>query len=152
MFSSWQSFDGLSLSQLGDWGRPSETDLDKRLLFAVQSTMRIRIGTAAALACIVPAAFFMGALIVRNLSSLQNEPARIAQQVVDWYAGRMWKLWALLLGLPLAALAVGCSVLTQNWNCHTDAVQFARQSLAIGLITIAAGGILAIVVLHVLAN
>jgi hypothetical protein len=114
--------------------------------------MRIRIGTAVALASIGPAAFFMSALIVRNLSSLQNEPARIAQQVVAWYAGRMWTLWVLLLGLPLAALATGCFVLTQNWNCHTDAMRFARQSLVTGLITIAAGGILAIVVLHMLAN
>jgi ABC-type Fe3+ transport system permease subunit len=114
--------------------------------------MHLRAWKAAALACIVPAGFFMAALIVRDLGSLQNEPGRIAQQVVGWYAGTMWKLWVLLLGLPLAALAVGCSLLTQNWNCHSDAMQFARQSLGIGLITTAAAGILAIVVLHMLAN
>ena len=114
--------------------------------------MRIRIVTAAALALIGPATFFMGALIVRNMGSLHDEPARTAQQVVMWYSGRMWTLWALLLALPFAALATGCAVLKQNWTHHTDAMQFARQSLVISLTTIGAGGIFAVVVLHVLAN
>ena len=114
--------------------------------------MRMQIVTATALALIGPAAFFLGALIARNLSSLQDEPARAAQQVVMWYAGRMWTLWVLLLALPLAALATGFAVLKQNWNKYTDAMQFARKSLPIGLTTIAAGSILAIVVSHMLAN
>lgn len=113
--------------------------------------MQTRTVATAALALIGPVAFFMGAVIVRNMSSLQDEPARTAQQIVMWYSGRMWTLWVLLLALPFAALAAGCAVLKQNWD-HYTAMQFAKQSLAIGLTTIAAGGILTIVVLHVLAN
>jgi hypothetical protein len=114
--------------------------------------MRYRAATAIALALIGPAAFFMGALIVRHVSSIQVEPARSAQQVVMWYAGRIWTLWVLLLALPFTALATGCAVLKQNWGRRRHAKQFARQSLVIGVTTIAAGGILALVVLHVLAN
>ena len=107
---------------------------------------------AAELILIGPAAVFMGALITRNLGSLQDEPARAAQQVVMWYAGRMWTLWVLLLALPITALLTGCAVLKQKWRNHTDAVQFAAQSLPIGVTTIAAGSMLAIVVLDMLAN
>src|SRR5579883_368461 len=114
--------------------------------------MRTWIVTAAALVLLSPAVIFMGALLFRSVGSLQNQPAHAAQQVVLWYAGRMWSLWVLLLALPSAALAMGCATLKQNWNRYTNAGQFARQSLAIGAATITAGGVLAIVVLHMLAN
>ena len=107
--------------------------------------MGIRILTAAAFGFISPALLFMSALILRKLGPLQNEPAHTAQQLVMWYAGRMWTLWVLLLALTFAALVTGCAALKHNWN------QVAGQALAVAL-TITSGMILAIVVLHMLAN
>ena len=61
----------------------------------------------AQLLLIFPSALFMGALVVRELQPLQNEPAHTAQQLVMWYAARMWTLWVLLIALPFAVLVTG---------------------------------------------
>jgi hypothetical protein len=124
--------------------------------------MRTRIIAAMELALIFPAALFMTALVVRNLNSLQYEPAHTAQQLVMWYAGRMWTLWVLLLALPFAVLVTGCATLRNRWNRDLELSRTVRQSLAlirahlatllVAATTLAAGGILAIVVLHMLAN
>jgi hypothetical protein len=100
----------------------------------------------------------MSALLLRQLPL--QEPAHSAQQVVMWYAGRVWTLWVLLLAMPLSVLTIGCAALLSCWN---DGVRHtARESLAmlrsdfsmlfIAATTLAAGIILAIVVLHMLAN
>ncbi len=128
------------------------TGLDEQCTLRYKACMPIRILAAVELALLSPAALFMAALVVRKLNSVQYEPAYTAQQIVMWYAGRMWTLWVLLVALPFAALAFGCAVLKHNWNHCTDPRQFARQSLAIAVSTLAAGGILGIVVLHMLAN
>jgi hypothetical protein len=94
----------------------------------------------------------MTALIVRTLNPLHYALANTAQRLVMWYAGRIWTLWVLLLALPFAALVTGCAVLKQNWTRHNKPMQFARDSLAVASTTFAAGGILAIVILHMLAN
>ncbi len=114
------------------------------------------------LVLISPAALFMIALTLRHLQPLQYEPAHSAQQLVMWYAVRMWTLWVLLFGLPLIALVVGCSELMRDWNRDTvvplksqKPLVMARAHLASRLIattTLISGVILAIVVLHVLAN
>ena len=101
---------------------------------------------------ISPAAFFFAALIVRNVTSSHDEPARTAQQVVMWYAGRIWTLWLLLLALPFGALVTGCAALQQNWGYHGSATQFARQTFVITLATVAAAGIIGVVLLHMLSN
>ena len=111
------------------------------------------------LALLAPAAIFMAALFVRNLNPLQYEPAHTAQRVVTWYAGRMWTLWVLLLALPLTVLVTGCATLRHTWN--RDAIS-ARKALAVIrthlatfvvlATTLAATGILAIVVVHMLMN
>jgi hypothetical protein len=122
--------------------------------------MRTRVIAAVELALLLPAALFMTALVVRNLGPQPNEPAHSAQQLVLWYAGRMWTLWLLLLALPFAALVTGCVTLRYHWNRelpHT-ARQFVAviraqlETLFVAATTLAAGGILAIVVLHMLAN
>jgi hypothetical protein len=123
--------------------------------------MRTRIIAVVELVLISPAALFMIALTLRHLP-LQYELARSAQQLVMWYAGRMWTLWVLLFGLPLIALVVGCSELMRNWNRDTvvplksqKSVVMARAhltSLLIATTTLISGVILVIVVLHVLAN
>jgi len=124
--------------------------------------MRTRIIAVMELVLIFPAALFMTALALRNLQPLQYEPAQSAQQLVMWYAGRMWTLWVLLLGLPFTVLVSGCAALLLGWDRDIVLPLTARQSLAmvrahfaslfIAATTLIAGVILAIVVLHVLAN
>ena len=124
--------------------------------------MRTRIIAGMELVLIFPAALFMTALALRSLQPLQYEPAHSAQQLVMWYAGRMWTLWVLLLGLPFTVLVSGCAELLQSWNRDFVLPLTARQSpamvrahlatLFIAATTLLAGVILAIVVLHVLAN
>jgi hypothetical protein len=66
--------------------------------------MRTRIFAFLQLVLILPAALFMASLVVRNLGPLQYEPAHTAQQIVMWYAGRLWTLWVLLFTLPVDRL------------------------------------------------
>ncbi len=121
-----------------------------------------RLVAASQLLFICPAILFMGSLVVRNLSPLQSEPAYTAQQIVMWYAGRMWTLWALLIALPLGVLVTGCIMFARSWSKDVRLPQAAQQTLAaiyanramliVAVMTLTAGAILTIVVLHVLAN
>ncbi|HTP02619.1 MAG TPA: hypothetical protein VMJ64_14685 [Anaerolineales bacterium] len=94
---------------------------------------------------ILPASLFMLALIVRTLGPLQVEAAHTAQEIVTWYAGRMWTLWVLLGALPLAALGIGCATLLQQRRAGPPA-------LLVAMLTLASAVILFIVGLHVLMN
>lgn len=124
--------------------------------------MRTRIIAISELVLIFPAALFMAALMLRHLAPLPYESARSAQQLVMWYAGRMWTLWVLLLGLPFIVFVSGCAELRRNWNRDIVVQLTSRKplaivrahltSLAIAATTLIAGVILTIVVLHVLAN
>jgi hypothetical protein len=124
--------------------------------------MRTRLIAVMELVLIFPAALFMSAFLLRNLEPLPYEPSHRAQQLVMWYAGRMWTLWVLLLGLPLTVLVTGCAALLRCRNRDVAAPHTAREWLAmlganlaalfIAATTLAAGVILAIVVLHMLAN
>ena len=115
--------------------------------------MRTRVIAITELVLIFPAVLFMTALALRNLQPVQYEPARSAQQLVMWYAGRMWTLWVLLFGLPFIALVSGCAELLRNWSRDIVLPLSSRKSsLFIAATTIIAGVILSIVVLHVLAN
>jgi len=87
-----------------------------------------------------PAVLFMTAVVVRYLGPLQDEPARSAQQIVMWYAGRQWTLWVLLIALPLTVLATGCAALLRR-----------RDTLLVAT-TLTAGVILAIVGVHMLVT
>ena len=111
---------------------------------------------------ILPAFLFVGSLVVRSLSPLQNEPAHTAQQIVMWYAGRMWTLWALLIALPLGVLVMGSIMFARR--CSKDvrlpqaaqqmfaAIHANRAMLVVAVMTLMAGAILTIVALHMLAN
>ena len=117
---------------------------------------------AAQLLLMFPAILFMGALVVRQLSPLQHEPAHTAHRIVMWYAGRMWTLWALLITLPLAVLVTGCVTLLRSWSNVPELPYPAQQGLAaiyadrpmlcIALMTLTAGVVLAIVAMHMAAN
>jgi hypothetical protein len=98
---------------------------------------------------IFPATIFMTALFV--------------QQVVNWFAARpRGGLWGLLIALPLAVLVTGSATLLHGWNHETELRHAARDTLAVfrrhlttllvASATCAAGGILAIVTLHVLTD
>jgi hypothetical protein len=117
---------------------------------------------ATQLLLIFPSVLFMGALVVRELQALQNETAHTAQQLVMWYAARMWTLWVLLIALPIAVLVTGCVTLARNWSYDMKRPQAAQQMLAairadramlfVAATTLTAGTILAIVALHMAAN
>jgi hypothetical protein len=121
-----------------------------------------RLVAASQLLVICPAVLFMGSLAVRNLSPLQNEPAHTAQQIVMWYAGRMWTLWALLIALPLGVLVMGCIMFASSWSKDVRLPKAEQQMLAaihanhtmliVAVMTLTAGAVLTIVVLHMLAN
>ena len=117
---------------------------------------------AAQLLLMFPAILFMGALVVRQLSPLQDEPAHTAHRIVMWYAGRVWTLWALLITLPLAVLVTGCITLLRNWSNVPELPHRAQQGLAaihadramlfVAMMTLTAGVVLAIVAIHMAAN
>ena len=118
---------------------------------------------ATELLLISPAALFMTALFVRNIQPLQYEPARTAQRIVDWYAVRpRIGLWGLLIALPFAVLVTGCGTLLRNWSNEVQlreatwqtlsAIRAHLATLLIAGATLTAGGILAIVALHMLTD
>jgi hypothetical protein len=111
---------------------------------------------------ICPSAFFLTALVMRNLPPLQGDAAITSQRIVMWYAERQWTLWILLIALPFAVLAIGCAMLLRNWQRSVALPYDARQRLAaiwaqpttlvVTGATLTAAGILVIVILHMLAN
>ena len=117
---------------------------------------------ATELVLIFPAMLFMISLIARQLQPLQYEPAHFAQQIIMWYAGRIWTLWILLISLPLVVLIIGCLTLLQSWSEQTEPEQTIYQTFralsqhsttfVIALTTFAAGIILVIVGVHMLMN
>jgi cytochrome b561 len=118
---------------------------------------------AAEVVLIFPAVLFMTSLFVRELQPIQYEPAHTAQRIVDWYAARVHLgLWVLLIALPLTVTATGCATLLRAWRENAELRQTARQTIAairahlatlfVAAATLAAGGILAIVALHMLTD
>ena len=126
----------------------------------MNTTRRTIAATQALL--IFPAILLMGALILRQLSPLQHEPAYTAQRIVMWYAGRVWTLWVLLITLPLAVLVTGCLTFLRSWSEDRElprgvqersaAIHADSAMLSVGALTLTAGVVLAIVALHMLAN
>ena len=115
---------------------------------------------AAELVLVFPAALFMTALFVRDIQPPQYEPAHTAKVLVDWFSARPFLgLDVFLVSLPLAALVLGCVTVLRRW--HSDAelrrgvrdtfavVRAQLATLLIACATLMAGGILAIVALHV---
>jgi len=124
---------------------------------------RSAIAAGTELLLIFPAALFMAALFVRNIQPLQYEPAHTAQQIVNWYAARLHiGLWGLLIGMPLVVLVTGFGIVLHKWQCEPELRQAAGQTFAtviahletvlIALATLVAGGVLAIVALHLLTD
>ena len=108
---------------------------------------------AAQLVLILPAALFMLALVARYFGTLDAEPAHTAEQIVTWYSQRLWTLWLLLIALPLGAFVTGWAMLLGARGPEPAPPLRSRPATAmIGAVTVAAGAILVVVALHMLAN
>jgi hypothetical protein len=125
-------------------------------------TIKRTIATAELL-LVFPAALFMTALFVRNIQPEQYEPARTALRLVGWFSARPFLgLYVFLMALPLAAFVIGCVVVLRSWrgdaalrHAALETLAAVRSHLATLLIagaTLLAGGILAIVALHVITD
>ncbi|TAJ92691.1 MAG: hypothetical protein EPO31_10720 [Gammaproteobacteria bacterium] len=122
----------------------------------------IRALAAIVLVLLSPAALFMTALVMRYLGPLEYEPAHMAQQIVTWYSIRPWTLWVLLIGLPLIVLITGCVTLLSDRNEDRESllatgdptVPYRGRSAhhIMAAASLAAGVILAVVGVHMLAN
>jgi hypothetical protein len=117
----------------------------------------------AELLLVFPAALFMTALFVRNIQPTEYEPARSAQRVVDWFAARpRLGLHICLVALPFTALVIGGTTVLRSWRQDAELRQAARGTLAamrshmatllIAGATVVAGGVLAIVAVHVIED
>ena len=122
--------------------------------------MRIRTIAFLQLVLIFPAGLFMASLVVRNLGPLQYEPAHTAQQIVMWYAERLWTLWVLLFALPCMVFVSGCVAFrtrirdTEQQN-RLRSLDSARPHWLVSFLsvtTVASAGVLVIVVLHALTH
>jgi hypothetical protein len=142
--------------------RPPLADASTLCYKALMRTLT-RVVAAMQLALIFPAALFMTAVLVGAGDAPQYDLARIAQRIVMWYSARMWTLWLLLLALPFAVLVSGAVTLVRSWDRDVELPHAARRSLAtmipaplatlfVAGTTLISAGILAIVVLHMLAN
>jgi hypothetical protein len=91
---------------------------------------------------------------MRAFQPVQFEPARTAQAIVNWYAGKVWSLWVLLSGMPLMALVTGGGTLVWDRTQRQPAgkVRVEGVMVIIAAETLAAGVILVVVGLHALAN
>ena len=116
-----------------------------------------RATAAVQLVLILPAALFIASVVLRYLPPFHDA----AQRTVMLYTGKMWTLWFLLLTLPFWVLVTGCLTLVREWNREVElpnahqpvVVAFGQPSvLFVAAITLLAAGILATVVLHMLAN
>lgn len=118
---------------------------------------------ATELLLIFPAALFMAALFMRNVQPPQYEPAHTAQQIVTWFAGRpRTGLWGFLIALPFTVLVTGCATLWRRWSNELELRESAVHTLAalrthlttvlVAGATLTAGGVLAIVALHLLTD
>ena len=119
-----------------------------------------RLIAATQLVLIFPAALFLTAVLVRTGGG-QYDLAHVAEQIVGWYAARMWTLWLLLLALPLAALVAGCGARLRKWSYaeHADSaphslatISAPAATLFVAAMTLISAGILAVVVMHMAAN
>ena len=105
----------------------------------------------------------MTALFVRNLQPAQYEPAHTARRLVEWFSARpLLGLDVFLIALPFAAFVIGCSTVLRSWRSDAELRQAALETLAavraylatllIAGATLMAGGILAIVALHMITE
>jgi hypothetical protein len=119
-----------------------------------------RVVATVELLLILPAAVFMAALLVRNVTPLPKEPAQSAQRLVMWFAHLPphLGLWGMLTMMPLAVLLTGGTFLLRSWREDAQfrqlvkAVRANMATLFIAGATLSAGGILAFVAVHMMTD
>ena len=107
---------------------------------------------------VFPAALFMVALFLREV-----QPLAQTGRLVEWFSHHVvLGLYVFLLAMPLAAFVIGCAIVLRSWRSD---VEFRRAtleifttlrthlaSLLIAGVTLMAGGILAIVAMHMITE
>jgi len=112
---------------------------------------------------VCPAVLFMTALFVRNLQPPPYEPAQSARRLVDWFSARPFLcLDIFLIALPFAAFVIGSISVVRGWRSDAQLRQATLATLAavrahvpvllIAAATLTAGGILAIVAVHMITD
>jgi hypothetical protein len=112
---------------------------------------------------VFPATLFMAALFMRNIQPAPYQPAETARWIVNWFSARPHiGLAVYLIALPFLAFLIGLSTVIRTWRNDAElrratlmVVEAARTHLSILAITTAtltAGGILAIVALHMITD
>ncbi len=122
-----------------------------------------RIVAIVELLLVLPGVLIMTTLFVRNIQPEPYEPAHTARRLVDWYSARPpLDLDVFLVVLPFAAFIIGCATVVRGWRSYPDLRLVALNNLAairsqgavllIAGATLIAGGILAIVALHMITE
>ena len=107
---------------------------------------------------VLPAALFMLALFLREV-----QPPAQTGRLVEWFSHHVvLGLDVFLVALPLAAFVLGCTVVLRNWSADWEfrratleilaAARANAETLLIAGVTLMAGGILAIVALHMIGE
>jgi len=133
------------------------------LHYKVRMNAPKRTLAAVELVLVLPGALFMLALFVRNLQPAPYEPAQAARRLVEWFSTRpLLGLNIFLVVLPAIAFLIGCATVLRSWRNDAELRQAAlvtlagvRAHLTIFLIagaTLMAGGILAVVAVHMIGS
>jgi cytochrome b561 len=112
---------------------------------------------------VLPAALFMTELFVRNIQPSPYQPAESARRIVEWFSARPhFGLGVLLIALPFAAFVIGGTTVLRSWVNDAEfrrailgafaAVRAHLAKVLIAVTTLLAGGILAIVALHMITD
>jgi hypothetical protein len=107
---------------------------------------------------VFPAALFMIALFLREV-----QPLAQTGRLVDWFSHHVvLGLYASLILMPLVAFVVGCAIVLRSWRSDAEfrrttleiftAIRANVASLLIAGATLMAGGILAIVAMHMITE
>jgi cytochrome b561 len=110
------------------------------------------------LTLVLPAALFMTALFLREV-----QPLAQTGRVVDWFSHHVvLGLYVFLIAMPLSALVTGCITVLRHWQSDSEFRGATLQlfttarahvaSLIIAGATLMAGGILAIVAMHLITE
>lgn len=107
---------------------------------------------------VVPATLFLGALFLRDVQPLMG-----TGHLVDWFARHVvLGLYVSLIAMPLVALVTGVGVMLRSWRSGGEFRRRAKRmsavirgnlaSLLIAASTLMAGGILAVVAMHMITE
>jgi hypothetical protein len=144
----------LALSSLA-W-RKKSVDWALTLYYKVSMETIKRTIAIIELLLVFPAALFMIALFLREV-----QPLAQTGRLVEWFSHHVViGLYIFLIAMPLAAFVVGCAIVLRSWRSDAEfrraileictTVRAHVASLLIAGVTLMAGGILAVVAMHMI--